>query len=76
MAGQVLAGATRDRLVERLRLPSDAPRAQVAAVVASRTGRDPREVEALLAPPLPARDSQLVELGRRLQDLEDEVRRA
>lgn len=75
-AAQVLAGATRDRLVERLRLPSDAPRAQVAAVVASRTGRDPREVEVLLAPPLPARDSQLVELGRRLQDLEDEVRRA
>ena len=75
-AARVLVAATHARLAARLRLPTDATRSEVAAAVATRTRRDPREVEARLAPPPPARDSQLVELGRRLQDLEDEVQRA
>ena len=60
---------------EALRLPRGTADETLVAAVAARTGRDPREVHDLLRPTRPApKDAQLVELGQRLLELEDEVR--
>jgi hypothetical protein len=73
-AAVILVGAARRRLVEALRLPRGSSVDILASAAASRTGRDPREVLDLLRDPVVAKDSQLVELGQRLLDLENEVR--
>ena len=73
-AAWILVGATRHRLAAALRLPPGAEAAQVAEAVAARTGRDPREVLSVLTPPVPTTNARLVDLGRRLTDLENEVR--
>ncbi|KQT93727.1 hypothetical protein ASG49_01725 [Marmoricola sp. Leaf446] len=75
-AATALVTATRRRLHARLRLPTDAPLEALVAAVAARTGRRTDEVTALLRPPSPTDDTQLVDLGQRLHDLEDEVHRA
>ena len=75
-AATALVTATRRRLHARLRLPGDAPLEALVAAVAERTGRTPHEVAALLRPATPTDDTTLVDLGRRLTDLEDEVHRA
>lgn len=73
-AGAILARATRRRLTMALQLPRDSTTETLATAVAARTGRDPREVLALLDGPAVTKDSQLVELGQRLNALENEVR--
>ena len=73
-AAAILVGAARRRLIEALRLPRGSSVDILAAAAASRTGRDPREVFDLLRDPVVAKDSQLVELGQRLLELENEVR--
>ncbi|ROR89613.1 DUF4350 domain-containing protein [Nocardioides aurantiacus] len=75
-AATALVTATRRRLHARLRLPPDAPLEALVAAVVGRTGRRSDEVAALLRPPSPTDDTQLVDLGQRLRDLEDEVHRA
>ncbi len=75
-AATALVTATRRRLHARLRLPGDAPLEALVAAVSTRTGRPPHEVAALLRPAAPTDDTTLVDLGRRLNDLEDEVHRA
>ncbi len=57
------------------RCRSDAPMSEIVHAVAARTGRRTDEVHALLAPATVANDSALADLGRRLLQLEDEVRR-
>ena len=73
-AAGVLVAASRQRVAEVLRLPHGATTESLVAAVAARTGRDPRTVHEMLAVPLVGRDSQLVELGQRLTQLENEVR--
>lgn len=73
-AAAILVGATRRRLAESLRLPRGSTIDILAAAVAARTGRDPREVLGLLGDPAVMKDSQLVELGQRLIEIENEVR--
>lgn len=73
-AGAVLVDASRRRLVETLRLPRRTTLDSLVGAVAARTGRDPREVYELLDVPLIGKDSQLVELGQHLTQLENEVR--
>lgn len=72
-AGVILVRASQRRLNQTLRLPRDSGIETLAAAVAARTGRDPREVLALLGEPAVTKDSQLVELGQRLNALENEV---
>lgn len=72
-AAAILVGAARRRLTELLQLPRGSSTEILAAAAAARTGRDPREVFDLLGEPAVTKDSQLVELGRRLIELEDEV---
>ena len=73
-AAAILVDAARRRLTESLQLPRGSSKETVAAAVAAHTGRDPREVLDLLGNPAVVKDSQLVELGQRLLDLENEVR--
>ncbi len=73
-AATILRGATRRRLGEQLALGSDAPLHEVALAVAGRTGRRADDVHGLLAPDSVTNDSALADLGRRLLQLEDEVR--
>lgn len=73
-AATVLVDASRRRLAEALRLPRGATSESLVMAVAARTGRDPRAVHELLTVPLVGKDSALVELGRRLTQLENEVR--
>lgn len=73
-AATVLVEASRRRLAETLRLPRGSTADAVVTAVAARTGRDPRAVHEMLAVPLVGKDSQLVELGQRLNQLENEVR--
>lgn len=72
-AATALVTATRGRLLSRLRLPADADLDSLVAAVAERTGRSRDDVAALLRPPAPTDDTALVDLGRRLDHLEDEV---
>lgn len=72
-AAAVLVRATRRRLAESLHLPRDPSTEQLAVAVAARTARDPRAVHALLADRPVTTDTQLVELGRQLIELENEV---
>ncbi len=73
-AAAVLVEASRRRLTDLLRLPRGTDLGVLVTAVAVRTGRDPRAVHELLAVPLVGKDSQLVELGQRLNQLENEVR--
>jgi Domain of unknown function (DUF4350) len=73
-AAAILVDAARRRLTESLQLPRGSPVEIIAAAAAAHTGRDPREVIDLLGDPAVAKDSQLVELGQRLLELENEVR--
>lgn len=71
-AAEALRAATRRRLTERLR-PAD--EAGLLREVASRTGRSPAEVAALLGPaPPPPTDADLVALATALTALDQEVR--
>ena len=57
-----------------MQLPRGTTVETLAAAAAARTGRDPRAVLGLLGHPAVTNDSQLVELGQQLIDLENEVR--
>lgn len=70
----ILVGAARRRLIESLRMPRDSSTETLVAVVATRTGREAREVLGLLGEPAITKDSELVDLGQRLIELENEVR--
>jgi len=72
-AALILVGAARRRLTEALQLPRGTHVETLAAAAAARTGRDPHAVLALLGHPAVTKDSQLVELGQQLFDLENEV---
>jgi len=73
-AATILRHATRRRLTQHLALGSEAPIPEIVHAVAARTGRRTDEVHDLLAPATVANDSALADLGRRLLQLEDEVR--
>ena len=73
-AASILRQASRRRLAEHLALRSDAPLPEVLHAVADRTGRRTDDVHDLLAPAAVPNDSALADLGRRLLQLEDEVR--
>ena len=73
-AARVLRAATTRRIALRCGLPRTADPGDVAALVASRTGRATADVQALLAGPEPADDAALVALARQLDALETEVR--
>jgi hypothetical protein len=73
-AAAILVGAAGRRLTESLQLPRGSTTETVAAAAAARTGRDPRELLDLLGDPAVTKDSQLVGLGQRLIELENEVR--
>jgi hypothetical protein len=73
-AAVILVGAARRRLTEALQLPRGTNVETLAAAAAARTGRDPHAVLDLLGDPAVTKDSQLVELGQQLIELENEVR--
>ena len=75
-AAEALRTATRRRLAQRLRLSPTADPADVASVVASRSGRPEPEVAALLTPgaPAPTTDHDLVRLADALAAIDREVR--
>ena len=73
-AATILRRATQRRLAEQLALRSDAPLHEVVPAVAARTGRRTEDLQQLLAPDTVTNDSALADLGRRLLQLEDEVR--
>jgi hypothetical protein len=64
------------RLATRLAAPSGISPEQLAALVATRTGRDDVELRALLLGPAPESDADLVTLADRLDGLERDVRRS
>ncbi|MFP3714431.1 DUF4350 domain-containing protein [Puerhibacterium sp. TATVAM-FAB25] len=65
-----LRAATATRVAARLGLPRSAEPAGVVDAVVRASGRDPREVAALLYGPPPPDDEALAELARRLDGLE------
>ena len=73
-AAAILVDSARRRLIEALQLPRGTTVETLAAAAAARSGRDPHAVLALLGHPAVTNDSQLVELGQQLTDLENEVR--
>jgi hypothetical protein len=73
-AATILRHATQRRLAEHLALRPEAPMPEIVRAVAARTGRRTGEVHDLLAPATVTNDSALADLGRRLLQLEDEVR--
>ncbi len=73
-AANILRRATQRRLADQLALRADAPLHEVVTAVADRTGRRTDELHTLLAPDTVTNDSTLADLGRRLLQLEDEVR--
>lgn len=75
-AATILVDATRRRLTEALGLPARTATEAVADAAAARTGRDPREVRDLLLTTTVPSNSRLADLGRRLVELENEVRRS
>ena len=73
-AAGLLAGAVAARLAAALALPRGITRAELAGVVADRTGRPAPEVLALLDHPAPPDDAALVRLADDLDALERQVR--
>ncbi len=73
-AAGILVDSARRRLIEALQLPRGTTVETLAAAAAARTGRDPYAVLGLLGHPAVTNDSQLVDLGQQLIDLENEVR--
>ncbi len=71
-AWQAIRDGAMSRIARRLALAPGADVEQVAHAAAGATGRDPREVAALLADH-PADDARLAELGSRLRALEHDV---
>ncbi|MGC5018353.1 DUF4350 domain-containing protein [Micromonospora sp. DT47] len=65
-AAGTLRAAALDRLLTRLNLPGTAPPAEVAALVAGRTGDTPEQVHELLYGADPDSDAELLELARSL----------
>lgn len=74
-AADVLRGAARVRLAERLHLPRRADPARLVGDVAARTGRPAPEVESLIGPTAypPHDDRELAALAQRLRELDREV---
>jgi hypothetical protein len=74
-AAGALRSAARARLAERLRLPRRADPARLVDDVASRTGRTPADVDALIGPTAypPRDDRELADLAQRLTELDREV---
>ena len=75
-AGETLREAARSRLRTALGLPRDADAQALVASVASRTGRAPNDVGAVLYGPPPADDRALVRLAGELDTVEREVERS
>lgn len=73
-AAQVLSAATGRRLAAALRLPRDVGPPELVAALAARTGRDSGALHNLLTAPAVGSDAELVDHGRHLLDLENEVR--
>lgn len=73
-AAALRAGVAR-RAAARLGLPRSAGAADVIDALARATGRDGRQVGALLYGPPPTDDTGLLELARQLDELESEVHR-
>jgi len=72
-AAAALREAALGRMVTRLGLPRDVPANAVCQELASRTGRDPGEVRALLFGEVPGDDAALVRLADGLDALEGQV---
>jgi len=72
-AAAALREAALGRIVARLGLPRDVPAYAVCRELASRTGRDPGEVRALLFGEVPGDDAALVRLADGLDALEGQV---
>jgi hypothetical protein len=75
-AAEILQAATARRLADRLRLPPDSDRRQVARSAAAATGRDPGVVQDLLTTRVVPDDTTLTRLAGDLAALEREVHRA
>ena len=72
-AAAALREAALGRIVTRLGLPRDVPADAVCQELASRTGRDPGDVRALLFGEVPGDDAALVRLADGLDALEGQV---
>jgi hypothetical protein len=72
-AAALLAGDLHRTLTERLGLPGAAPPEQVADTVATRTGIDRDRVLAVLRPPTPRDEAELVALGQAIDTIRTEV---
>ncbi len=72
-AAAALRGAALGRIVTRLGLPRDVTADTACHELASRTGRDPGEIRAVLFGPVPADDGALVRLAADLDALEGQV---
>jgi hypothetical protein len=72
----ILVSATRRRITETLGLPPQTRVEAVADAAAARAGRDPRLVRELLSTTTVPTNARLADLGRRLTELENEVRRS
>lgn len=73
-AADALRSAARSRIAGLSGLSADAEPSVVVAAVATRTGRPPEAVQALLYGPAPADAAALVRLADQLDSLENEVR--
>lgn len=69
-AAEAVRAATRERLARRVGLPAAADRRMLVTVVAKRTGRDARALDALLYGGAPPDDAALVRLVTDLRTLE------
>jgi hypothetical protein len=72
-AAAALRGAALGRIVTRLGLPRGVPADAVRQELASRTGRDPGDIEAILFGEVPGDDAALVRLASGLDALEGQV---
>jgi len=75
-AALALRQAARVGIVERLRLPHDAPLDVVVSAVEAASGRDARELRDLLYGAPPAGDRDLIQLATTLAELEHQLRKA
>lgn len=73
-AASILVEATRRRLGTVLGLAPNSPPSAIISATAARTGRDPNELHDLLTTTTVPSNALLADLGRRLQELENEVR--